>query len=70
MRCAALPGAQLWDGPGETTQSNVLKMQMLEDKALKFRGHTSQIINQLKQPVHARRHGTRLATHAVTHSRT
>eukprot|EP00966_Prymnesium_polylepis_P300374 6941336-Prymnesium_polylepis.1 len=26
-------------------------MQMLEDKTLKFRGHTSQIINQLKQPV-------------------
>jgi len=42
---------QLWDEPGETTQSHVLKMQMLEDKALKFRGHTSQIINQLKQPV-------------------
>jgi len=43
---------QLWiNGPGKTTQSEVLKMQMLEDKALKFRGHCSQIINQLKQPV-------------------
>ncbi|KAL1507731.1 hypothetical protein AB1Y20_007344 [Prymnesium parvum] len=40
----------LWT-PGKTSQANVLRMQMLEDKALKFRGHTSQIINHLKQPV-------------------
>ena len=36
---------------GATTQAHVLQMQLFEDKALKFRGHTSQIINQLNQPV-------------------